>query len=138
VKDVRNDKFSVLSYVHKRKGESPSGLKPEAAAAAISGNEQIAENLVFRQWIEDIRAELVSARGRSEEEKQIYNDTLNRAILGYEEDRGKLLALVYDLVAKRRLKELPPLTHNYESLPEAIFAEIIGLNVLELVLKNKE
>jgi pilus assembly protein CpaF len=138
VKDVRNDKFSVLSYVHKRKGERPSSLKPEAAATAVSDSEQIAENLVFRQWIEDVRTELVSARGRSEEEKQLYNDTLNRAILGYEEDRGKLLALVYDLVAKRRLKELPPLTHNYESLPEAIFAEIIGLNVLELVLKNKE
>lgn len=134
MKDVRNEKFSVLSYVHKRKGGSTSSLKQEV----FSDRELKEENLVFKQWIEDIRSELVSARGRSEEERQLYNDTLNRAILGYEEDRGKLLALVCDLVAKRRMKELPPSTHHYESLPEAIFAEIIGLNVLELVLKNRE
>ncbi|SEC57916.1 hypothetical protein SAMN05443246_4589 [Paenibacillus sp. GP183] len=63
MKDVRNDKFSVLSYVHKRKGERPGSLKQEAAATAISDSEQIAENLVFKQWIEDIRAELELQEG---------------------------------------------------------------------------
>jgi pilus assembly protein CpaF len=138
VKEVRNEKFSVLSYVHKRKGESPNGLKKAGVMPTSSEREQDVESLVFRQWIEEIRGELVTARGRSEEEKQHYNDTLNRAILGYEEDRGTLLAIVHDLVAKRRLKELPPLIRDYESLPEAVFAEIIGLNVLELVMKNRE
>jgi pilus assembly protein CpaF len=134
VKEVRNEKFSVLSYVHNRKGVQVRDFTPEGS----SSREQTLDHQVFSQWIEEIRSELVSARGGSEEEKQDYNDTLNRAILGYEEDRGKLLAIIYDLVAKRRLKDLPPSTHHYDSLPEAIFAEIIGLNVLELVLKNRE
>ncbi|NEW09164.1 Flp pilus assembly complex ATPase component [Paenibacillus sp. SYP-B3998] len=93
---------------------------------------------VFYQWVQDIRSELVLVKGRTEEEKQHYNETLNRAILGYEEDRGKILAMIHDLVTKRRLSDLPPGANSYATLPEAIFAEIIGLNVLELVLKHKE
>ncbi|NQX69701.1 Flp pilus assembly complex ATPase component TadA [Paenibacillus alba] len=96
------------------------------------------EDAVFNQTVEDIRSELVTLRGRTEAEKQIYNETLSRAILGYEDDRGKLLAIIHDLVSKRRLSGIPPRTTGYTTLPEAIFAEIIGLNVLELVLKQKE
>lgn len=99
---------------------------------------QMQGDALFNQWVQDIRSELVSMKGRTEAEKQLYNETLNRAILGYEEDRGKLLAIIHDLVSKRRLSDVPPRTSGYTTLPEAIFAEIIGLNVLELVLKHKE
>jgi pilus assembly protein CpaF len=132
---VKNEKFSVLTYVHKRKGDYGT---PQQAAARIAANKQNNENGTFRQWTEEIRNELVTARGRNDEEKQQYNETLNRAVLGFEEDRGKILAIIHDLIAKRRLNDLPPGTRSYATLPEAIFAEIIGLNVLELVLKTKE
>ncbi|TXK81040.1 CpaF family protein [Paenibacillus sp. N3.4] len=99
---------------------------------------QTQADAVFQQWVQDIRSELVTLKGRTEAEKQLYNETLNRAILGYEEDRNKLLAIIDDLVSKRRRTDLPPAASGYSTLPEAIFAEIIGLNVLELVLKHKE
>ncbi|MBP1990908.1 ATPase, T2SS/T4P/T4SS family [Paenibacillus eucommiae] len=138
---MKNEKFSISSYVHTRKGgyAAPRSLAEKHTEVLVSSDiEHSEENHSFNQWVEEIRSELAAAKGRNEEEKQRYNETLNRAILGYEEDRGKLLALIHDLVVKRRLKDLPPGTRNYESLPEAIFAEIIGLNVLELVLKQKE
>ncbi|SDO89224.1 pilus assembly protein CpaF [Paenibacillus sp. yr247] len=109
--------------------ESTSGVKDGTGAGV---------DATFNQWVQDIRGELVTMKGRTEAEKQLYNETLNRAILGYEEDRGKLLAIIHDLVSKRRLSDVPPRTSGYTTLPEAIFAEIIGLNVLELVLKQRE
>jgi pilus assembly protein CpaF len=133
---VRNDKFSVIAYVHQRKGDQ-TGPKQGHKVLPFAANESHSAN-TFRQWVEDIRGELVAAKGRNEEEKQLYNESLNRAILGYEEDRGKLLAMIHDLVSKRKLRHLPPDNSSYTTLPEAIFAEIIGLNVLELVLKNRE
>ena len=125
-------------------GEEEDGEgSPRASVGigAVSGERperQMQGDALFNQWVQDIRSELVTMKGRTEAEKQLYNETLNRAILGYEEDRGKLLAIIHDLVSKRRLSDVPPRTSGYTTLPEAIFAEIIGLNVLELVLKHKE
>ncbi|WP_063870895.1 ATPase, T2SS/T4P/T4SS family [Paenibacillus sp. Root444D2] len=119
-------------------GEEEDGEGSARAISAERAELQMQGDALFNQWVQDIRSELVSMKGRTETEKQLYNETLNRAILGYDEDRGKLLAIIHDLVSKRRLSDVPPRTSGYTTLPEAIFAEIIGLNVLELVLKQKE
>ena len=114
-------------------GEDEDGEGSPRASVGIGavGGErperQMQEDALFNQWVQDIRSELVTMKGRTEAEKQLYNETLNRAILGYEEDRGKLLAIIHDLVSKRRLSDVPPRTSGYTTLPEAIFAEIIGL-----------
>lgn len=134
---MRDNKFSVLSYVHQRKGGNPRSKQDSILAyGGVYQKEPVDHSL--QQWVDDIRSELVTAKGRNEEEKQHYNEMLNRAILGYEEERGRLLAMIHDLVAKRRMLHLPPDNRSYATLPEAIFAEIIGLNVLELVMKNRE
>lgn len=127
----------MITYMHERRTEeSVVGLDVHVKD---SGHEHAGgEDALFQQWVQEIRSELVTQKGRSENEKQVYNETLNRAILGYEEERGKLLAIIHDLVSKKRLSDIPPRTSGYTTLPEAIFAEIIGLNVLELVLKQKE
>ncbi|MEW9701245.1 ATPase, T2SS/T4P/T4SS family [Paenibacillus sp. SI8] len=135
------NRFSIVTYMHERRGEEAAvgnGAHEDLSFRSTHTEEQTHGDAVFNQWVQDIRSELVTVRGRNEEEKQLYNETLNRAILGYEEDRSKLLALIHDLVAKRRLSDVPPRASSYETLPEAIFAEIIGLNILELVLKHKE
>jgi pilus assembly protein CpaF len=145
---VNEERFSIITYMHERReDEATVGVGLDTGGKSRSNRSNHAENIdrtetqvdaVFNQWVQDIRSELVIVKGRNEEEKQLYNETLNRAILGYEEDRGKLLAIIHDLVAKRRLSDVPPRANRYATLPEAIFAEIIGLNVLELVLKHKE
>ncbi|OPH56053.1 secretion system protein E [Paenibacillus ferrarius] len=143
---MSEERFSIITYMHECKTEN-TAMRPytpnevfnvEARGDEDSSAQYTHEDAVFNQTVEDIRSELVILRGRTEAEKQMYNETLNRAILGYEEDRGKLLAIIHDLVSKRRLSGIPPRTTGYTTLPEAIFAEIIGLNVLELVLKQKE
>nr|WP_240160032.1 ATPase, T2SS/T4P/T4SS family [Paenibacillus aceris] len=129
--------------MHERKTEEQAdalGLQTGVRTGRMSGKSVSAEieDVIFQQWVQEIRSELVVMKGRTDEEKQLYNETLNRAILGYEEERGKLLAIIHDIVSKRRLTGKPPMTSGYTTLPEAIFAEIIGMNVLELVLKQKE
>ncbi|UJF32547.1 ATPase, T2SS/T4P/T4SS family [Paenibacillus hexagrammi] len=134
---LKEERFSVITYMHRRSDAANGDVErrmPERGPAMENKDSIVT---VFEEWVRDIRSELAIAKGRTDEERQEYNETLNRAILGYEEDRSKLLALIHDIVAKRRLSDLP-IGSSYGSLPEAIFAEIIGLNVLELILKNKE
>ncbi|MEC0269248.1 ATPase, T2SS/T4P/T4SS family [Paenibacillus anseongense] len=164
---MNEERFSIITYMHERKLKEKvvgAGFEPGTYQAGNGSTEKMVglesehrdscndlgegtggmggqssqEDVIFDQWVQDIRSELVTMKGRTEAEKQLYNETLNRAILGYEEDRGKLLAVIHDLVSKRRLTGRPPRTSGYTTLPEAIFAEIIGMNVLELVLKHKE
>ncbi|BBH24645.1 hypothetical protein Back11_59900 [Paenibacillus baekrokdamisoli] len=92
----------------------------------------------FGRLAEDIRTYLVLPRGDTEEEKRQYNESLNRAVLGYAEEREQLLAVIADRLLRQRIHELPDYKHPYASLAEALFAEVIGLNVLELVLQHRE
>ncbi|MFC5446730.1 ATPase, T2SS/T4P/T4SS family [Paenibacillus aestuarii] len=137
------ERFSIITYMHERHAEEEEGASLVKAgmienAYVTDARPKSSGDAVFYQWVQDIRSELVMVKGRNEEEKQHYNETLNRAILGYEEERGQLLAIIHDLVAKRRLTDIPPRASGYATLPEAIFAEIIGLNVLELILKQRD
>jgi pilus assembly protein CpaF len=129
---VREQKFSVFAYAQMRK-EDRRSTAGELSLPIPKTNEK----QELQEIIEDVRSELVAYKGRDEEERLRYNETLNRAVLGYEEERGKLLAVIHDLVAKRRMKNLQ-IADSYASLAEAIFAEVIGLGALELVLKHRE
>ncbi len=130
---MRGEKFSIFAYAQSRKGDRPSTIRIKPLEMA-----RTSEDHEFQQLVEDVRSELVAYKGRDEEEKHRYNESLNRAVLGYEEERGKFHALIQDLVAKRRMKDLRLMDRSYLSLAEAIFAEVIGLGALELVLKQRE
>lgn len=126
-------KFSLLAYsMERRDGER------QADGAAVSLLPAEEEHPAFRQCVEEIRAALVASRGRTEEERQQYSEALNRAVLGFEEERGRFVAIINDLLAKKRLNHIAPPNHRYTTLAEAVFAEVIGLNVLELLLKERE
>ena len=131
---MKNERFSVLTYVHKRREDR---VKLKAAAVIPAFVEQNNENETFRQWVEEIRSELVTARGRNEEEKQRYNETLNRAVLGYEEDRGTLLAIIHDLVSKKRLNDLPPGNRNYTTLSRSHICRNYWVKRIRISVKNQ-
>lgn len=131
---MTKQRFSATAYARALNGGA-------ASAAADTGGltvrrEQADE--AFCRLAEEIRGELAAPRGRTEEEKHDYTDTLNRAVLGYEPDRRKILAIIQDLLAKKGMHDVPPPNVRFGTLAEAIFAEVIGLNVLELVMKEKE
>jgi pilus assembly protein CpaF len=79
----------------------------------------------FQRLAEDIRAYLALPRGGTEEERRQYNEKLNRAVLGYAEDREQILALIADRLLRQRIHEIPGFRHPYLSLAEALFAEEI-------------
>ncbi|GIP35435.1 ATPase, T2SS/T4P/T4SS family [Paenibacillus sp. J2TS4] len=124
-------KFSVLAYANKLREEGSSSAEEFRAR----GDRQLRE---FQRWTEEIRNELVTAKGRSEEEQLQYGEMLNRAVLGYEEERLKIFAIIRDQLAKRRIHDVPPPNRKHSTIAEAIFAEVIGLGELELILKEKE
>lgn len=126
-------RFSALVYANHLK----AGREREYPASADSG-EDAAHHEDFHKWVEEIRGELVAYRGKTEEEQEQFSESLNRAILGFEADRNRLLAIIHDLLAKKRVSDNPPPGSKYRTLAEAIFAEVIGLSVLELILQNKD
>jgi pilus assembly protein CpaF len=132
---LAQEKFSALAYANRLTSRRE---RTQTVAAPPGGESQREERQDFRRWVEEIRGELVAFRGKTEEERDQFSETLNRAILGYEADRNRLLAMIHDMLAKKRVSDVPPPGSNYRTLAEAIFAEIIGLSVLELILKNKE
>ncbi|HEY0827353.1 MAG TPA: ATPase, T2SS/T4P/T4SS family [Bacilli bacterium] len=98
---------------------------------------RIGQKSDFEGIVEEIRSFLVSTKGNTEEERSYYNETLNRAILGFTDDREKLLAIINDQLTKKRIHNALPGHSKFSSLAEAIFAEVIGLSVLELIIKNR-
>jgi pilus assembly protein CpaF len=126
------ERFSVLSFADRQRSESRiDGEK----SVLLQNEEQVAW---FKDLIEEIRGELSAPRGRTEEERQSYTDILNRAVIGYEEDRRRMMAIVQDLLTRRRIHRPPPPSVRYASLAEAVFAEIVGWSVLEPILQKRE
>lgn len=107
----------------------------DAPAAAVAAAEPMRD---FRRLAEDIRSYLAQPRGETEEERREYNECLNRAVLGYADDRERVLAVIADRLLRQRIHELPGYHHPYATLAEALFAEVIGMNVLELVLRERD
>ncbi|WP_235886329.1 ATPase, T2SS/T4P/T4SS family [Paenibacillus cymbidii] len=141
---MEEQRFSVLSYIGRLQRGERSGAGAGNPAAAVQDKpfryETVgpAQEEAFDRLVDDIRRELSSPRGTTEEERQQYNDALNRAVLGYEEARGVIMAVIEDLLARRRITNELPVGRLYGTMAEAIFAEVVGLNVLELILKNRE
>nr|WP_255654782.1 ATPase, T2SS/T4P/T4SS family [Cohnella sp. REN36] len=95
-------------------------------------------SLDLRALTEEARHMLAAPRGWSDEERKRYAEKLNRAVIGFPQERAELLAILSDWVIKKRLQHIAHGSLPYGTLAEALFAEVIGLNVLELVLRHRE
>ncbi|WP_438448504.1 ATPase, T2SS/T4P/T4SS family [Gorillibacterium sp. sgz5001074] len=128
------ERFSVLSFADRCRSEA----RVHAAGGEAETNSLEGASDWFRELVEAIRTELAAPRGRSEEERQAYTHLLNRAVIGYEGDRRRMLAIVQDLLAKKRIHRQPPASLRFAGLAEAVFAEILGWSVLESILERKD
>lgn len=124
-------RFSAAAYSSHVRAEGSMDLSDDDARDGGAHRD-------FQRLAEDVRTYLAMPRGLTEEERRHYNEQLNRAVLGYAEERAHILAVISDRLLRQRIHELPGYAHPYSSLSEAIFAEVIGLNVLELVLHRRE
>ncbi|MBH5320150.1 CpaF family protein [Paenibacillus sp. GSMTC-2017] len=97
----------------------------------------VADSDQFDRLADEIRTYLSAPRGLTEDERRQYSEKLNRAVLGFTEEREQILALIEDRLIRLRIHNVNTSKHPYTSLSEALFAEVVGLNVLELVLSNK-
>ena len=132
---VNDRKFSVLAY-HGQQTRTLEERETEGRSKDGKSSEQ--DRSRFDQIIEDVRLYVMGIGGSSEKEKWQHHEMLNRAILGFSEERKRLLAIINDFLIKRRIHDVNSPDRNFETLAEAVFAEIIGLNVLELILKDKD
>lgn len=118
-------KFSVIAYSQQVKSKSQRN-----AAHRVQSDS-------FKRVVEDMRNFIIAYRAKSSADQTDFGEMLNRAVLGFYEERRQISAVIQDELIKRRLQHIPP-PPQFQSLGEAVFAEIVGLNVLELVLRNKE
>ncbi|MEI7026958.1 ATPase, T2SS/T4P/T4SS family [Paenibacillus sp. y28] len=126
-------RFSALAFSEAARGR---GMQTQVRVVRQELSHQ--EDSEFRRCVEEIRHFLASPKAGTEEEKLQYSDALNRAILGFEAERARFLAMINDYLAKQRVYDIRPAGEHFATLAEAIFAEVIGLNVLELLLKHKD
>ncbi|CAM3379491.1 ATPase, T2SS/T4P/T4SS family [Marinicrinis lubricantis] len=126
-------RFSVAEYVR--------GLQNEKSEANVTaGSADLEKGEAFRELAEMIRAELVDSKGKSEEEKTAHTELLNRAVLGYPAARQHILHMIEELLLSKRMFLQKNLlgTSDYKRTAEDLFAELVGMNVLEAVLKRRE
>lgn len=64
----------------------------------------------------------------------VWTDQLNRAVLGYPQERQLLRGKISTTLRELGVPEGPDPCGVHDSLSEAIFAELVGMNVLEKVL----
>jgi len=126
-----HERFSPAGYSSKlRSGAAPG----ERIVAGTAGEE---DGGSFTRIADEVRTYLSAPRGLTEEERRQYNERLNRAVLGFAKEREHVLALINDWLIRHRIHDMPEFSHPYETLAEALFAEVIGMNVLELVLAER-
>lgn len=134
----KNDrKFSILSLGAAQAAHS-GRIHSGADDSGKKDGEERKSEAAFEKIIEEVRAYLAGFGGSGEREKWLHHEMLNKAVLGFAEERKQLLALIGDYLMKRRLHLSGVPEGRYETLAEAVFSEVIGLNVLELVLKDRE
>lgn len=126
----------MLAYSEKhhrnRADESLLPEKDRLGQASLSVSDER-----FQELIEDVRSFLMETKGKTEVEKLAHNEMINRSVLGYAEERKQVLTVISDYLIKKRRQHVPP-PKQYETLAEAVFAEVIGMSVLEPILKEQE
>ncbi|XID95912.1 ATPase, T2SS/T4P/T4SS family [Paenibacillaceae bacterium WGS1546] len=123
-------KFSPAAYAAK--------LQSSATVPAAPAGDKLESMDQLRAYTEEVRQMLSTPRGWSEEERRQYAEKLNRAIIGFPQERAEMLAIISDWIIRKRLQHVSFGSLPYATLAEALFAEVIGMNVLELVLRNRE
>jgi Flp pilus assembly protein, ATPase CpaF len=126
-------RFSTMAYIARRK----EGTEGNRTTYPDPEDREARDATAFRRLVEDMRSFLIVPKDASDEERQQYGEVLNRAVLGFEEERRRLFVLLQDELIRRGLHEAPP-PPNYTSLAEAVFSEIIGWNVLEMIIKDRD
>jgi len=126
-------RFSAAAYAA-RLQEQQGDASLEGAIQGVKGD----GGQDLSALTEEARNMLAAPRGFSEEDRRRYAEKLNRAVIGFPQERYELLAILSDWIIKKRLQHANFGPLPYGSLAEALFAEVIGLNVLELVLKERE
>ena len=114
--------FSVQSYLMEFRE------KPEASRAT----EKQAIRMQFDQLAQQVREVLLQQKTTE------LTEQLNKAVLGYEQERqfmrGKIATILRDL----RIPDGADPCGIHGSLSEAVFAEVVGMNVLEKLLIRQE
>ena len=123
---MSHKRFSTLTYLAEQKQEHTVMQDTQSNAT------------ILQQICDEMRQFLVTPQGYTHEEKAKYNEQLTTAVLGFTEARQAILTLIEDRLAKLHIDLHPSLFAPYMTLAEAIFSEVVGFNVLEIVMKQYE
>jgi len=125
-------RFSAIDYIslHRQKKKQEQGAEQQSVSLSVQHMEQ------FQQLCQEVRTYLSAAKGFNEEERRQYSETLNHAVLGFPDAREQIMALIADRLMKLHLSRIDGFEHPYPTLAEAVFAEVVGMNVLEVIIRE--
>lgn len=122
--DKEIKRFSAIEFMSRHKGMK--GIEQQEDTSGIQ----------FQALCGDIRSYLSTPRGFDEEERRQYSEVLNQAVLGFPDARQYILSIIADRLLKQHVQEIEGYVHPYTSLAEAIFAEVVGMHVLEVIIRD--
>lgn len=132
-----NHRFSPAEFAAEVSRESDMARKPGDVNEKRDRVGEWNQEEEFVRLADEVRSFLSTPRGATGEERRQYGETLNRAVLGFPQERAQLLAVIQDRLQAMRIHDGSEWRHPYATLAEALFAEVVGLNVLELMLAEK-
>ncbi len=123
-------KFSLNDYSRSIQSVERSNLDVKGLKLYKGGDPE-----QFSEIVNQARSFLLDPKGKSESEKAAFHEMINLSVIGFAGERKKCFALISDYLTKKRFQGAG-FPSQYDSLAEAVFAEVIGLNVLESIVKH--
>ncbi|HIW33926.1 MAG TPA: CpaF/VirB11 family protein [Candidatus Paenibacillus intestinavium] len=119
-------RFSAIEFMSRHKAKVDTEPKDNGSS------------LQFQTLCNEMRSFLSTPRGLSEEERREYSESLNQAVLGFPAARQYILNIITDRLLKLHINEIEHYEHPYPSLAEAIFSEVVGMHVLEIIIRDTD
>lgn len=126
-------RFSAIEYITQHRKKQERELDAEQGETSLHSMYYTEQ---FQQLCHEIRGYLSASRGFNEEERRQYSETLNHAVLGFPEAREQIMAMIADQLMKLHISSIEGFEHPYPTLAEAVFAEVVGMNVLEVIIRD--
>lgn len=124
MKDKEIKRFSTIEYMAKHRHMKEVEHSENRAA------------IEFQNLCNEIRQFLSTPKGVTEEERRQYSETLNQAVVGFTEARAYILNVIADRLLKLHIQAIDGYNHPYHTLAEAIFSEVVGMHVLEVIIRD--
>lgn len=126
--------FSLMEFAQRRATDSVDNVMDGQSTSLQHKKAQDKVSFISKQ----VREQLMRFQDQDSSEAIQIMDLINKAVLGFAAERKWMHRKIEDALLQLHILEMTDPLGIHGSLADAIFAEIIGMNVLERLLERRE